>query len=68
MKKTFFNWSSGKDAALALYKLQQNQEYRVERLLTSLNAHHNRVSMHGLHRDLLLEQAKEIGQSFIEKN
>lgn len=61
IKKTFFNWSSGKDASLALYYLLKDKNYDVSCLLTSINSHYNRISMHGIHRDLLEKQAKEIG-------
>ncbi len=59
--KTYFNWSSGKDAALALYYLLQDKNYSVEHLITSINAHHNRVSMHGLRRELLQQQIEALG-------
>ena len=59
--KTFFNWSTGKDSALALYKLLQDTNYQVGRLLTTINAHHNRVSMHGVQRALLMQQVDSIG-------
>ncbi len=59
--KTYFNWSSGKDAALALYYLQKEGKYKVDKLLTSVNEFHNRVAMHGLRSVLLMQQAKAIG-------
>ena len=59
--KTFFNWSTGKDSALALYYLQKKPEYQVDLLLTSVNSQHDRISMHGLRRSLLEKQAKAIG-------
>lgn len=59
--KTYFNWSSGKDSALALYTLLKEKNYSIDYLLTSVNAHHNRVSMHGLRRSLLEQQLKSIG-------
>lgn len=59
--KTYFNWSTGKDAALALYYLKQNPQYQVDLLLTSVNSHHNRISMHGLRRSLLEIQVNAIG-------
>jgi uncharacterized protein (TIGR00290 family) len=58
--KTFFNWSTGKDSAMALYRLQQDPRYNVERLITTVNQHHDRVTMHGLRRDLLLKQVMEL--------
>ncbi len=59
--KTYFNWSSGKDAYLAFYHLQQDSNLDIYRLITSINSHHRRVSMHGLRRELLETQVKEIG-------
>lgn len=58
--KTYFNWSSGKDSALALYKLLQNEEYSIEKLVTTISEEQNRVTMHGLHRDLLKAQTQSI--------
>lgn len=57
----YFNWSGGKDSALALYKILQQGQYKIDHLLTSVNAAHNRVSMHGVRRELLQAQAKSIG-------
>jgi len=37
MEKTYFNWSSGKDASLALYYLQKEGKHEVSKLLTSVN-------------------------------
>lgn len=59
--KTYFNWSSGKDASLAFYYLQKERKYHVDRLLTCINTHHDRVSMHGLRRELLEKQIESIG-------
>ena len=61
MKKAYLNWSSGKDAALALYKLQQNKEYSVEKLVTTVNTEFKRVSMHGVSLELLQKQAENLG-------
>lgn len=58
--KTFFNWSSGKDSALALYYLLQDENYSIDFLLTSVNAHYKRVSMHGLRVELLQQQLNAI--------
>lgn len=58
--KTYFNWSSGKDSALALYYIKQSN-IKVDRLLTTINAHYNRVSMHGLRREVLETQAAQTG-------
>lgn len=61
MKKAYFNWSSGKDSALALYKVLQQKEYEVVKLITNVNQDYERVSMHGLREELLNAQAKSIG-------
>ncbi|MEQ6124247.1 diphthine--ammonia ligase [Pseudotenacibaculum sp. MALMAid0570] len=61
MKKAYFNWSSGKDSALALYKMLQDSEYGIDLLVTTVNQDFNRVSMHGLRNELLEQQAKSIG-------
>ncbi|TWO31865.1 adenine nucleotide alpha hydrolase [Seonamhaeicola sediminis] len=67
-QKTYFNWSSGKDSALSLYYLLQNDQFSVEELITTVNTHYNRVSMHGLRNELLIAQTHAIGisASFIE--
>ena len=66
--KTYFNWSTGKDSALALYHLLQDKHYTVDELITSVNSHYNRVSMHGLRKELLIAQtnALHIPASLIE--
>ena len=61
MKKAYFNWSSGKDSALALYTVLKQKEYDVVKLITNVNEDYKRVSMHGLHEDLLSAQVKSIG-------
>lgn len=63
-KKTAFSWSTGKDAALALYHLQKESDFEVGHLLTTINSHYNRVSMHGLQRSLFESQARSIGLPF----
>ena len=60
-KKAIFNWSGGKDSALALYRVLQEEDYKVEKLLTSVNTNHQRISMHGVRETLLEEQATSIG-------
>ncbi len=60
MKKAVFNWSGGKDSALALYHIQQKKEYQIETLLTSVNDSVDRISMHGVRSELLVQQAQEL--------
>jgi uncharacterized protein (TIGR00290 family) len=61
MKKAFFNWSGGKDSALALFKLIQQGTYQIDCLLTTVNSKYKRISMHGVREELLEQQAIEIG-------
>ncbi|MGY6648162.1 Dph6-related ATP pyrophosphatase [Wenyingzhuangia sp. IMCC45574] len=61
MKKSYFNWSSGKDSSLALYKTLNQSDYQVDFLLTNINKEFGRVSMHGLREELLEKQAEAIG-------
>jgi uncharacterized protein (TIGR00290 family) len=59
--KAIFNWSSGKDSALALYKILQEDRFEVTALLTSINKEFQRISMHGVHVSLLEKQAESLG-------
>lgn len=61
MKKAFFNWSTGKDSALALYKILQDKNYSIDKLVTSVNENFSRVLMHGVQEELLNQQAESIG-------
>lgn len=58
MSKIFFNWSSGKDSAFALYEFTKQQH--IELLFTTVNAENKRISMHGLHESVLRAQAEAI--------
>jgi uncharacterized protein (TIGR00290 family) len=56
-----FCWSGGKDSAIALDALLQCAEVRVTALLTTVTEGCERVSMHGVRRELLAQQARSIG-------
>lgn len=58
---SIFNWSGGKDSSLALYAILKDERYKITQLLTSVNSAHDRISMHGVRKTLLEEQAKSIG-------
>ncbi|KFF22693.1 diphthine--ammonia ligase [Chryseobacterium sp. JM1] len=64
--KAVFNWSSGKDSALALYKTLQENRSEVITLLTSVNKEFQRISMHGVHVSLLEKQAESLGFPLIK--
>lgn len=61
MNKAYLNWSSGKDAALSLYYANKQDNYKVEKLHTTLNTDVDRVTMHGVRKELLLKQAEKLG-------
>lgn len=65
-QKATFNWSSGKDSALALYKTLQEEQFEVTSLLTSINKEFQRISMHGVHISLLEKQAESLGFHLIK--
>jgi len=64
--KAIFNWSSGKDSSLALFKIIQDNNYEVISLLTSINKEFQRISMHGVHVSLLEKQAESLGFPLIK--
>ncbi|HEA30537.1 MAG TPA: diphthine--ammonia ligase [Leeuwenhoekiella sp.] len=66
--KTFLNWSSGKDSALALFISLAEEKFSVDTLVTTVNEKLDRVSMHGLRASLLREQAEAIGLPLREIN
>lgn len=55
------SWSGGKDATLALERLQADPDRRVTGLLTTVTADYDRISMHGVRRSILQRQAEAIG-------
>lgn len=60
MDKAYINWSSGKDAALALYKIQKGKQFEIGKLVTTVNTEVDRISMHGVRSELLLRQAESL--------
>lgn len=59
-------WSGGKDSALALAELDRDDRYEVVALLTTLTRQRNRVTMHGVRRELIRQQAESLGMRLIE--
>lgn len=60
-EKVLFCWSGGKDSALALFRLLNDERYEVVALLSTFNEHYQRVSMHGVRLELSERQAESIG-------
>lgn len=54
------SWSSGKDSAWAVYKLQQDPEIELLGLFCTINKKFERVAMHGVRLELLQKQAKSL--------
>lgn len=55
-------WSGGKDSALALHHIRQTHaDIQVAKLVTCISQAYDRVSMHGVRRQLIEDQAQAIG-------
>jgi len=59
--KVVVAWSGGKDAAQALYELIRRDDIEVASLLTTITEGYDRISMHGVRRSLLEQQAEALG-------
>ena len=60
-EKILLCWSGGKDSAMSLYELRASGDYEVSALLTTITEDYDRISMHGVQRVLLEQQAKSVG-------
>ena len=59
-EKVIFNWSGGKDSSLALFEIKEQDKFEIATLLTTVNKDYERISMHGIHEDLLEEQRRNL--------
>jgi uncharacterized protein (TIGR00290 family) len=59
------SWSGGKDSALALRTLRR-QQLEPEALITTVTETYERISMHGVRRELLARQAEALGVPLVE--
>jgi uncharacterized protein (TIGR00290 family) len=59
--KAVFNWSGGKDSAMALHKYLRQGNPEISCLLTTVNESFDRVSMHGVRTELMDRQAEILG-------
>jgi uncharacterized protein (TIGR00290 family) len=59
--KALIAWSSGKDSAYALHIARQNIDLPIVGALTTVTETFDRVSMHGVRRDILMAQLKAAG-------
>ena len=60
-EKILLSWSGGKDSAMSLYEIQERQDYEIAALLTTVTEGYDRISMHGVRRELLERQADSLG-------
>jgi uncharacterized protein (TIGR00290 family) len=59
------SWSGGKDSALALWTLRR-QALEPQALITTVTEGYERISMHGVRRELLVRQADAVGVPLVE--
>jgi uncharacterized protein (TIGR00290 family) len=59
-------WSGGKDSALALWSLRERHGKLPASLMTTVTAEYERISMHGVRRELLARQAQLVGVPLVE--
>jgi uncharacterized protein (TIGR00290 family) len=60
-KPVLLSWSGGKDSSLTLDALRKSSEWEPAGLLTTVTEGYDRISMHGVRRSLLEQQASRIG-------
>ncbi|TXT61161.1 MAG: ATP-binding protein [Promethearchaeota archaeon] len=58
--KVIMSWSGGKDSVIALYNVLKNDELEVSSLLTTITEAYERISMHGVRKELLEAQSKAL--------
>lgn len=58
---TLLSWSGGKDSAFALHTLRASPDFEPVGLLTTITEDYDRISIHGVRRELLERQAESIG-------
>jgi uncharacterized protein (TIGR00290 family) len=65
-RQVVLSWSGGKDSSLALAALRGDERYDVVGLLTSITSGYDRVSIHGVRRQLVEAQAEAAGLPLYE--
>ena len=72
MERVILAWSGGKDSTMSLYEIEKGKNYEVVSLLTTVTKDYDRVSMHGVRRILIEQQAESLGlpieEMFISKD
>ncbi len=60
------SWSGGKDSSLALWVMREELGNEPAALLTTVNEDFDRISIHGVRRELLHAQAAAVGLPLVE--
>jgi uncharacterized protein (TIGR00290 family) len=60
-ERVVLSWSGGKDSTMAAYHLLASRKYEITALLTTVTEEFDRISMHGVRRELLEQQAESLG-------
>lgn len=66
MSALALSWSGGKDSALALHALRTGEGPAPGALITTVTGDYERISMHGVRRELLARQAEAAGLPLTE--
>jgi uncharacterized protein (TIGR00290 family) len=61
LERIILSWSGGKDSCMSLWQLRESGEVEVAGLLTTITGDYDRISMHGVRRELLRRQAEALG-------
>lgn len=59
--KILISWSTGKDSAYALHKIQKIGNQDVVGIFSTITEEYDRVAMHATRHELLKKQAKQVG-------
>ena len=54
-------WSGGKDSTMTLYQLQEQSNFQIAALLTTVTEDYDRIAIHGVRQALLDQQAQSLG-------
>ena len=65
MKNAIFNWSGGKDSAIALYRILKDNEFAVKYLITTFGPD-KITQMHRIPVDLIEKQAASLGMQLLK--
>ncbi|ARI78457.1 Dph6-related ATP pyrophosphatase [Halobacillus mangrovi] len=66
MKPVIVSWSGGKDSALALYEVMNDERFEVKGLFSTFSKQSSRLPIHEVKRSLIKKQANFIGLPLYE--